>query len=366
MKRWGLVCLLMVLVTMSRLAANTAPRRVIGSIQIGSHLISAYSTGECVEFADRVTQAMGDPLVHLGANGVASEFYDLAATGSMSQSWLARPNGGLDSPEIWDCIVWKGGTDQAGHIAVVKTTDTAHGRIEVVEQNWSHTDGDVWLPIQVKNDRYTLPKRGSYQALGWIHPLFGIRPQPGLQVLMEAPFALKRKQSFTWGYPVRPESGSDVYVNATTQGAIIVDLLDQSGRVLATGYGNRPFSFRLPKRDTGDFVSVRITAGPVNDPSGWIQVSSSQFGVIYVSRWQFIGQQIELVIENVSPDGAGTNEFSAVCESLVPWSPDSFDAPTIYQQGSVWIVRIPWSTSVMYGVDIMSPDGDEAIFTPNV
>jgi len=125
--------------------------------------VAAYGLSyQCVELAQRYfALRWGYPAIWSSVYG-ASDMREQHPAGI-----VFIPNGGSPGPQEGDALVFNGGA--FGHVALVRRVDRPHGRIEVVEQNWSLT-GEAVLSIYPDNTiglRNNLPT--SYIVAGWLH-----------------------------------------------------------------------------------------------------------------------------------------------------------------------------------------------------
>lgn len=281
------------------LAANP-----IGSILIGREQIYSYNRGECVEFARRVSTAISPrcTLPSLGSNGGASDFWRLVQGDPMSSVWLARPNGGYDPPGPWDFILW-GKPNLPGHIAVVKSVTSRQNRrsVRVCEQNWSRTTSDAVLvcTYNSRTQTWTLPKRNGYTCLGWMRPLYGLRPaRPTTsQIIWQVDYVIKPPPRYASGrdFYCDPGGGNTITLTFSPGQAVHHRIWDSQGRVLFERRGNA--SYLMPPLPDGHFWIELLgeERGPIIQ--GRLIVTDSRPSTVEFVRWSRLSDRWEIVTE---------------------------------------------------------------------
>lgn len=262
-------------------------RRTLATIRIGQVDIPAYDRGECVEFARRVSTAISPKctLPFLGSNGGASDLWAMAEQSRIVERWLPRPNNGLDPPGVWDFVVWAK-SRTPGHVGVIRSISRAGNRLTltIVEQNWSRTRSVAKLSCTYdpRTSRFTLAKRGGYTCLGWLRPLYGLRP-PNTYTnrALWVTYHLEPNQTASWLFTDSPDEDGLVTVRSTNQCWIKV----------LTGYTTRweeivfqagPIAVDVPlKRSKYNYLILQSSA-VVRD--GVLEVYSRQPPKVVVTR----------------------------------------------------------------------------------
>ena len=177
--RFAIVGGLLVFLTPPVVANDVVQRGgVIGSIVVDGVKVEARSNGylptgaadhagpyQCVGLARNVIEVIGGALPALGSETGAAVIWERSA---VWPNFVRCENAGSFKPEPYDLVVYDDG--EFGHVAVVKAVGIA--QVQLIEQNWSATNGEVVLPLTIEAGSYHLPDRkgrnGTYFCRGWV------------------------------------------------------------------------------------------------------------------------------------------------------------------------------------------------------
>lgn len=323
--------------------------RALATVRIGQVDVSAYNRGECVEFARRVSTAISPEctLPFLGSNGGASDLWAMAEQNRIVERWLPRPNNGLDPPGVWDFIVWSKARTP-GHVGVIRSVSRAGNRLNltIIEQNWSRTRAEAKLicTYNPRTSRYTLAKRGGYTCLGWLRPLYGLRPpNPYLNRALWVNYYVKPNYAASWVFTDSPDEDGIITVRSSNPCWVKV-LSGFTTRWVETVFQSGPIAVDVPVKK-GNYAYFVLQ--PSNElRSGTLEVYSRQPPKVVVTRiTQNPATQTMTVITEFPTSGfhskmgyyCGTNWL----EYILPYRLRAYPNPDIGPNVTIFETYIP-------------------------